>query len=350
MPASNPSLTGPIPTVRALGALLVVALVAGALLVGTATTARAQASLEELAWAYAISPAVPQEPDDGTRHSLPGSSGRFTLDQIRNRFGPADWFPGDHPAMPPIVRLGREEAGIWACSLCHYPNGKGRPENAGVAGLEPGYFVQQLHDMRDGKRRSANAEKANTNLMIAFAQNMTDEEIEAAAQYFGAMPWTPWIEVVETDTVPKTYLRGGMHLRLEGDAAGIEPLGRRIVESPIDAEATEMLRNPRSSFVAYVPVGAVAAGEALARTGGGGRTIQCSICHGENLAGLGLVPPLRGRSPSYIARQLIDFQLGTRRGTWAPLMQGVVARLTADDMIDLAAYLASLAPEPPGGD
>lgn len=319
------------------------------LLIGHPAGALAQASLDELAWAYAISPTVPQEPDDGTVHSLPGAARGFTLDEIRARFGPADWFPGDHPAMPSIVRRGREEAGIWACSMCHYPNGKGRPENAGVAGLEPGYFIQQLHDMRDGLRRSANTEKANTNLMIAFARNMTDDEIEAAARYFGSMQWSPWIEVVETDTVPKTYLRGGMHLRLEGDAAGREPIGRRIIESPVDTEATEMLRNPRSGFVAYVPVGAVAGGEELARTGGG-KTIQCAICHGENLAGLGLVPPLRGRSPSYIARQLFDFQAGTRRGTWAPLMQGVVARLTGDDMLQLAAYLASLPPEPAGAE
>jgi len=148
------------------------ACLAGSLLGCVSTAALAQAKLDELAWAYAISPAVPQQPDDGTLHSVPGSERRFPLDGIRNRFGPADWFPGDHPAMPSIVASGREAAGIWACSMCHYPNGKGRPENAGVAGLEPGYFIQQLHDMRDGLRGSANTEKANTNLMIAFAQNM----------------------------------------------------------------------------------------------------------------------------------------------------------------------------------
>jgi cytochrome c553 len=243
--------------------------------------------------------------------------------------------------MPPIVAVGREEAGIWACALCHYPNGQGKAENAGVAELTPGYFIQQLHDMRDGLRRSAHPEKANTNLMIAYAANMTDEEMQAAAEYFASMPWRPWVEVVETDTVPKTYLRGGLHLRLTGEEAGEEPIGRRIVESPVDTEGTEMLRNPRAGFVAYVPVGAVAAGETLARTGGD-KTIECAICHGESLDGLGQVPTLRGRSPSYIARQLYDFQAGTRRGAWAPLMDGVVARLSGDDILNLAAYLASL--------
>jgi cytochrome c553 len=317
-------------------------------LIGFAVGAQAQANLADMAWAYAISPTVAQEPDDGTAYSLQGSSRTFTLDQIRARFGPADWFPEDHPAMPPIVASGREEAGIWACSMCHYPNGKGRPENAGVAGLAPAYFAQQLHDFREGLRRSTNADKANTYLMIAYAQNMTEEEIEAAAQYFGAMEWTPWIDVVETDTVPSTYLRGGMHLRLEGPAAGSEPIGRRIIESPVNTEETEALRNPRSGFIAYVPVGAVAAGEILAQTGGG-KTIRCAICHGEDLAGLGLVPPLRGRSPSYVARQLFDLQQGARRGPWAPLMQAVVENLTSDDILHLSAYLASLSPDPAAG-
>jgi len=322
---------------------------ASALLMSLAATAFAQATLDELAWAYAISPAFPQEPDDGTLHSLPGADRTFTLDQIRARFGPADWFSGDHPAMPPIVAFGREESGIWACALCHYPNGQGKAENAGVAGLEPGYFIQQLHDMRDGLRRSAHADKANTNLMIAYAVSMTDAEIAAAAQYFGSMDWRPWIDVVETDTVPKTMLRGGLHLPLEGEEAGTEPIGRRIIESPVDTEGTELMRNPRSGFIARVPVGAVAAGEDLAKTGGG-KTIECAICHGDNLEGLGLVPPLRGRSPSYIARQLFDFQDGTRQGAWAPLMQGVVENLSGDDMLHLSAYLASLPPEPAAGD
>jgi len=139
----------------------------------------AQARLEELAWAYAISPTFPAEPETGERHSLPGSDGAFTRTEISNRFGPADWFPGDHPDMPPIVATGREAAAIWACSLCHYPNGKGRPENAGVAGLPRDYFIQQMRDFAAGLRRSANVEKANTNYMIAFGQTMTDAEIEA---------------------------------------------------------------------------------------------------------------------------------------------------------------------------
>ncbi len=88
-----------------------------------AATASAQNLLQELAWAYAITPGpAPAAPvDDGTLHTLPGAERSFTLDQIRNRMGPADWFPGDHPSMPPIVAVGREAAAVWACCAVPLP-------------------------------------------------------------------------------------------------------------------------------------------------------------------------------------------------------------------------------------
>jgi cytochrome c553 len=320
-------------------AALAAAAVAGA--------ASAQNLVEQLAWAYAITPgpAPPAPPDDGTKYTLPGSDKTFTLDQIRNRMGPADWYPGDHPSMPPIVAVGRESAGIWACGLCHYPNGKGRPENAGIAGLNREYFIQQLYDFKNDARHSADARKPNTPIMAGFGVQMTDEEIRLSADYFSAMPWTPWIEVVESATVPKTRPAGGMWLRLEGAEAGMEPIGQRIIETPKNTEYTERLRNPRSGFTAYVPPGSIAKGKALA-TSANARTTQCTICHGADLNGLAVVPALRGRSPSYIARQLADFKEGTRHGLWSPLMRPVVANLTADDILNLSAYLASLPPAP----
>jgi cytochrome c553 len=321
-----------------------IAIVLGAL-AGLPSLVAAQSLVDELAWAYAISPAVTPPVDDGTRYSLPGTDRQFTLDQIRNRMGPADWYPGDHPAMPPIVAVGREAAGIWACSLCHYPNGKGRPENASVVGLPKDYFIQQMYDFKNGLRESAEPRKPNTPLMTGFAVAMTDEEIEQSAEYFSSMRWTPWIEVVETDAVPKTRIAGGMHLKLEGAEAGTEPLGKRIVESPIDAEHTELLRDPRSGFVAYVPKGSIARGQELALYGNEGVT-ACTVCHGQDLNGLAIVPSLRGRSPSYIARQLADMKMGKRRGAWTPLMASVVASLGSDDILNLAAYLASLEPMP----
>jgi len=285
--------------------------------------------------------AAPAAPADESVKRLPGSTGAFTLAQIRDAFGPADWYPGDHPPMPEIVAHGKRPE-VRACSLCHYPNGKGRPENAGVSGLPYSYFMQTMADFKNDARKSADTRKANTNIMIAIAKGMTEEETQAAAKYFSAMKWTPWIKVVEASTVPKTRIAGGMFLKLEGNET--EPIGQRIIEAPDDAEHTEALRDPHSGFTAYVPVGSIKKGETLATTGGGGKTTQCSVCHGADLKGLGPVPGIAGRSPSYTVRQLYDMQQGTRKGVWSDLMKSVVANLSNDDMLALAAYTASRVP------
>jgi cytochrome c553 len=304
------------------------------------------ASTEPIPWAYAIPPAppagsppaAPAPPDTSLKH-LPGSSGEFTRAQISDRFGPADWYPGDHPSMPDVVAHGKKPD-VWACGLCHYPNGKGRQENAGVAGLPVEYFIQTMHDFRDGKRKSAEPRKNNSKLMMTFAQGMTDQEIKAAAEYFGAMKWTPWIKVIETGTVPKTRNANGMFL-VEGNEK--EPLGKRILETPQNAEATEVLRDPHSAFFAYVPVGSIKRGETLA-TKGGGKTTPCAACHGADLKGLGPVPGIAGRSPSYLVRQMYDMQQGARNGTWTQLMKPIVANLSEEDLLDIAAYTASRTP------
>ena len=326
----------------------------GVVVIGLATlvtTGVLRAATEPPAWAYAIPPAPPAgaaapagqpaAPPDPTPRTLPGSTLSFPLATIRDAFGPADWFPGDHPAMPEVVAKGRRPD-VRACSLCHYPNGKGRPENAGVAGLPVSYFIQQMNDFRGDVRKSAEARKANTNVMIQIAKGMTPEEIKAAADYFGAMKWTPWIKVMESKTVPKTRIQGGMYLRLEGNET--EPLGMRIIETPENVEHTETLRDPRSGFIAYVPVGSIKKGEALVTTGGNGKTVQCSVCHGADLKGLGPVPGIAGRSPSYMVRQMYDMQAGARHGVWTELMKPVVAKLTDDDFVSIAAYVSSRMP------
>jgi cytochrome c553 len=174
--------------------------------------------------------------------------------------------------------------------------------------------------------------------MIQFAKAMTDDEIKAAATYFSSIKWTPWLKVVETDTVPKTRIAGGMFIAAEGAAAGTEPIGQRIIEVPVNAEQTETLRNPRSGFIAYVPTGAIKKGEAVATRG------QCALCHGAALQGLGPVPGIAGRSPSYMVRQMFDIQHGARTGSWSELMKRVVGSMTPDEMLDVAAYVASRAP------
>jgi cytochrome c553 len=174
--------------------------------------------------------------------------------------------------------------------------------------------------------------------MITIAKAMTPEEIKVSAEYFGAMKWTPWIRVVEASTVPKMVSRGGIWIPVEG--GGSEPIGTRVVETPENPERTEILRDPRSGFIAYVPVGSIKKGETLAKS----RALDCSVCHGADLQGLGPVPGIAGRSPSYLARQMFDMQVGARHGEWADLMKPIVAKLTEDDLVNIVAYVSSRMP------
>lgn len=293
-------------------------------------------------WAYPVlAPGVKPPPDDGVKQSIPGSAASFTRKQMSDLFTAYDWFPEDHPTMPDVVAHGHPPE-VRACGVCHLPNGQGRPENAALAGLPAAYIVEQIEDIKSGRRASAEPTARPQILMRSVAANASDEEIKSAAAYFSQLTYRPWIRVVETETVPKTEVIFGT-MWAQSPGTDREPLGRRIVEIPQDRELTE-LRDPRSGFVAYVPVGSIAQGEHLVTTGGGGKTLPCTMCHGPELKGFSAIPPIAGRSASYLVRQIYDIQSGVRAGAGDEFMRRVMAKLTMDDMIAIAAYLASLDP------
>jgi cytochrome c553 len=292
-------------------------------------------------WAYTVNPqptpgATPA-PVDPAPKQVPGTTVTLTVAQTRDAFNPPDWHPYGHPEMPEAVAHGRRPA-MRACGFCHLVNGQGRPENASLAGLPAAYIVQQMADFKSGDRKSAEPKMGPPNAMIQDAKAATDDEIKAAAAYFSSFPYKKWIRVIESKNVPRTRIAGSMHVPTEGT----EALGQRIIEMPEDLARTE-LRDAMSGFVAYVPPGSIAKGESLVKTGGGKR-IACGTCHGSDLKGLGPVPPLAGRSPSYTVRQLFDMQRGVRKGPWSALMKGAVEKLTIDDMIAIAAYTSSREP------
>ena len=242
--------------------------------------------------------------------------------------------------MPELVATGGGD-GVVACGYCHLPNGQGKPENASLAGQPYDYIVQQMADWRNDLRKSGEPRMGPPAFMERIGLAATDEQAHIAAEYFSSINFKPWVRVVETDMVPETRFSGWIHKVVEG--GGMEPIGTRIVETPEDLHRTE-LRDDASSFIAYVPNGSIARGEHLVTTGGNGKTETCTVCHGPQLKGLGPVPALAGRSPSYIARQLYDLQTGVRNGAWADLMNSTVKKLTIEDIVNIAAYTASLEP------
>jgi cytochrome c553 len=249
-----------------------------------------------------------------------------------------DWYPEDRRgSAPDIVRFGKQ--GARQCNLCHLPDGSGRPENAPISSLHPTYFMQQMQDFRDGLRKSADPRKANTNLMIGFAKVTTVEEDRAAAEFFARQPYPRRLKVVESKTAPKVRMQGGMHMAVPaGEGGGLEPIDAdEIVEVPDDNLRAEA-RDTRMGWTAYVPPGTLARGKAVAARG------QCATCHGASLEGIGPVPALAGRSPSYAMRQLFDFKTGARRGPWGALMKPVVDGLSVQELMAVSAYAASIQP------
>lgn len=261
---------------------------------------------------------------------VPGSTRTYTLDQIN--MGLADWYPGDHPPMPTIVRKGRGKA--IPCAACHMPNGTGFPYNAAIAGLPASYIIEQVKAFRSGARRNKD--------MTPEAKHVTDADLREAAAYFSKLRLPAGkTHVVETARVPRFHVDSWMFVPTRG--AGTEPLGNRILEMPQHVALAKQ-RDDHVSFIAYVPKGSLALGRALVTHGKGGDVVPCESCHGKQLRGTAIAPPLAGRWPTYLARQLIAFKTGLRTGGRNALMQNEASKLSLRDVIAAAAYAGSLKP------
>ena len=83
----------------------------------------------------------------------------------------------------------------------------------------------------------------------------------------------------------------------------------------------------------------VAAGEALYSNGDASRGVTaCITCHGpKGQSAVGTWPKLSAQHAAYTAKQLKNFKEGTRAN---PVMMGMSATLTEQDMQNISAYLA----------
>lgn len=286
------------------------------------------------AWVFPKShspdPSVPKQAQAPKRDRnkplhVPGSTRTYTLAQTDTDFEVADWFPQDHPPMPHIVTSGRKPA--WACAACHKPGGEGFPSTASLAGLSKVYLREQLQAFRGGQR--------DNHVMTKEARNLDAADGQAAVRYFSGLKIKSHERVVETTSVPRTHWDDYV---LEPDHDAVrESLGERIIEvQPRDDNSSE-----RTIYTAYVPRGSITAGAKIAARGVGAAP-SCESCHGANLQGVGDIPYLAGRSPTYLVRELILFRLGRRTNPGAAPMRAEVSHLTLKDMIDVAAYAASL--------
>ncbi len=272
---------------------------------------------------------------------VPRSRVTFTEAQLNDLFSAPDWFPPSHSAMPEVVARGRAPD-VYACGFCHTPGGQGRPENASLAGLPAAYIVQQVADFKSGARRSAwPGAYRPADRMIEVAAHATPEDVASAATYFSQQNFVSHVRVLERARVPSARAVGWVYAAIPG--GGGERLGERLMEFAPDPIRHEH-RDESQRYVAYVPLGSVARGKTIARSGAGSLAVACVACHGKDLQGMALFPRLAGRSPTYLMRQLLAFKTGARAGPVGQPMRAVVDNLSVGDMVAVAAYAASLEP------
>lgn len=161
-------------------------------------------------------------------------------------------------------------AGAGACIECHAREDQ-RTSVPQLEGQHAAYLRMELTHFRE-KHRSAFP-------MDPIAQDLTDAEIAALADWFAARPWGAW--------------------RFDADPARVAA-GAEIVER-----------------------------------------FQCAACHGPGFAGTEVIPRTAGQNPVYLARQLRAFAHGDRfhppTGTGARMFN-----LEADEVESVAQYLAQL--------
>lgn len=301
-------------------------------------------------WLFPIDPASlvkprpnappPPKLDDVELLGIPDSTEKYTRARINDLFNPPDWHPNDHIPMPDIVAHGRKPK-VTACGFCHTPTGQGRPENSALAGLPEAYIKEQLQDFRSGARKPVGPEAYKPSRgMHAVAENMTDAEIDESAKYFSQQKLGRRVWVIEGIRIPRAEPSHWVYM----EVGGTEDLDDRMLEVAPDIERHER-RDDKMQYTAYVPPGSVARGKRLVTSGDGGKTQVCATCHLANLKGTDKIPPITGRSPTYVLRQLLSFKAGGRTNEASKQMTPVVEKLELADMIDIAAYLATLYPQ-----
>lgn len=274
----------------------------------------------------------PYAPTASMSVRLPGSPIVFQKSDFHGMARAIDWFPGAHPPAPEVVMRAQGE-GVFPCGYCHLPDGRGRPENARLQGLPTDYIVEQVKAFAAGARLAASPDFVPTRYMASVAHAVTAADLNAAAAYFSRFEPQSFTRVVEAAAIPAAT---EWHFVYRFDRSRREALGQRIVEGPVESERFE-LRDPETPYIAYVPVGAIARGQATAERGASGGP-ACVSCHGPALAGIA------GASPTYIVRQLMAFRDKTRSDPGAAPMQAVAARLTDTQIIDAAAFVGSRRP------
>jgi cytochrome c553 len=90
------------------------------------------------------------------------------------------------PAEGDAAKLAEKGKALYSkltCDTCHGESGQGKGSLFPVVGGQhKDYLVKTLQDLRSGER-----ENDKTNMMAPLAKNMSDEQIEAVAEYMSSL-------------------------------------------------------------------------------------------------------------------------------------------------------------------
>ncbi len=182
-----------------------------------------------------------------------------------------------------IYTKGGSQPQALACITCHGAEGKGLPAAGypNITGMPAGYLSKQLFDFQDGTRSHA--------IMDGIAGALSEEEIEAVAEYMESLPVTE----VPLITRAATPTDEGSKIALRGDWAKQIP--------------------------------------------------ECVACHGPSGVGVGeAFPRLAGQSSAYIVNQINAWKNGTRTNDPNDLMGHIAKSLTDDQAKAVAIYFETI--------
>ena len=149
----------------------------------------------------------------------------------------------------------------------------------------------------------------------------------------------------QTSQISKlTGLRAGIvALSITALAAGFSVSAFANDSAPAAAPAAAPAMEAKAPLVPGKPVTDPAAGESLYSNGDATRGVTaCVGCHGPNgKSATGTWPKLAAQHAAYLTKQLKNFKEGSRAN---PVMMGMAATLSEQDMINIAAYLAKQEP------
>ncbi|GAW95116.1 cytochrome c [Colwellia marinimaniae] len=195
------------------------------------------------------------------------------------------------------ANAGKEKAAV--CSACHGPTGvSASPIFPNLAGQNDAYIIKQLKDFKSGARTDA--------MMAPMAANLSDADMADLAAHFSGLP------------------------SANEQAAASASTGSSAETAPSSAAVAGNVEVLSSTPAAAIYAGNVAAGK--------NKAVACAACHGaDGNSPAPMYPSLAGQSANYLAKQLADFKSGARKD---PVMAGMVAALSKEDINDLAAFFA----------